>query len=61
MRYLRHTGQLCLVLVCDECGAERTELGNLDYAPHPQASSGHAPVLSAADGGPSAGRATPVL
>jgi hypothetical protein len=30
-RYIREDDQLRLVLVCDECGAERTELGRLDY------------------------------
>lgn len=30
-QYLRDTGQLRLVLVCDQCGAERRELGRLDY------------------------------
>jgi HD-GYP domain-containing protein (c-di-GMP phosphodiesterase class II) len=35
-RYLRQSGQLVLVLVCDECGAERTELGTIEYAPNPR-------------------------
>jgi hypothetical protein len=61
MRYLRQTGQLCLVLVCDQCGAERTELGNLDYTPHPLRSSGHASILCADAGGPDAGTPTPIL
>ncbi len=30
-RYIRETGQLRLVLVCDQCGAECGELGTLDY------------------------------
>jgi hypothetical protein len=30
-QYLRNTGQLRLVLVCDQCGAECRELGKLDY------------------------------
>jgi hypothetical protein len=34
-RYSRQTHQLRLVLVCDGCGAERSELGNVDYSPHP--------------------------
>ncbi len=34
-RYSRHTGQLRLVLVCDACGAERRQLGKLDYSPDP--------------------------
>jgi HD-GYP domain-containing protein (c-di-GMP phosphodiesterase class II) len=32
-RYARGTGQLRLVLVCDECGAERGEVGTLGYRP----------------------------
>jgi len=35
-RYLRQSGQLVLVLVCDDCGAERTELGMIAYAPNPR-------------------------
>jgi hypothetical protein len=34
-RYLRETGQLRLVLVCDQCGTECSELGRVDY--HTQA------------------------
>ncbi len=30
-RQLRGVGQLRLVLVCDECGAECVELGRIDY------------------------------
>ena len=33
-RYLRDTRQLRLVLVCDRCGAERSELERIDYSPH---------------------------
>ena len=33
--YLRGTGRLRLVLVCDQCGAVQAELGVLDYQPHP--------------------------
>ena len=32
-RYLRESGQLRLVLVCDRCGAECDELTRLDYRP----------------------------
>lgn len=32
-RYLREAAQLRLVLVCDECGAERSELSRLSYRP----------------------------
>ena len=35
-RYLRQSGQLVLVLVCDDCGAERDELGTIEYAPNPR-------------------------
>lgn len=33
-RYLREPGQLRLVVVCDGCGEERSELGAMDYRPH---------------------------
>jgi HD-GYP domain-containing protein (c-di-GMP phosphodiesterase class II) len=33
-RYLPETRQLRLVLVCDLCGAELTELERIDYSPH---------------------------
>ena len=33
-RYVREARQLRLVLVCDRCGAERSELERIDYAPH---------------------------
>ncbi len=36
-RYLRHADQLRLVLVCDRCGAERGDFGNMDYVPQPTA------------------------
>jgi hypothetical protein len=32
-RYLRESGELRLVLLCDRCGAEREELGRIDYRP----------------------------
>jgi HD-GYP domain-containing protein (c-di-GMP phosphodiesterase class II) len=35
-RYLRQTAQLVLVLVCDDCGAERAELGSIEYTPNPR-------------------------
>jgi hypothetical protein len=34
-RYLRDTGQLRLVVVCDDCGCECGELTRVDYAPQP--------------------------
>jgi hypothetical protein len=33
IHYLRDDAQLRLVLVCDHCGAECTELGRIDYRP----------------------------
>jgi len=33
-RYLRDTAQLRLTLVCDHCGAERSEFGRVDYRPN---------------------------
>lgn len=35
-RYLPETGQLQLMLVCDACGAERVQLGRVDYWPDPR-------------------------
>jgi HD-GYP domain-containing protein (c-di-GMP phosphodiesterase class II) len=32
-RYLQHAGELRLVLVCDACGVERTELRRMGYRP----------------------------
>ena len=32
-RYVREVGELRLVLLCDRCGAERQELGRMDYRP----------------------------
>ena len=32
-RYSREAGELRLVLLCDQCGAERQELGRLEYRP----------------------------
>jgi hypothetical protein len=32
-RYLRDAGELRLVLLCDRCGAERQELGRVEYRP----------------------------
>lgn len=33
--YVRGTGRVRLVLVCDQCGAVQGELGALDYRPKP--------------------------
>ena len=35
-RYLREAGQLQLVLLCDGCGAERGDLGLIEYTPQPR-------------------------
>jgi HD-GYP domain-containing protein (c-di-GMP phosphodiesterase class II) len=35
-RYLRGAGQLQLVLVCDDCGAERAQLQRVEYRPNPR-------------------------
>jgi len=32
-RYSREAGELRLVLLCDQCGAERQELGRVQYRP----------------------------
>jgi hypothetical protein len=34
-RYARDAGELRLVLLCDRCGAERQELGRIEYQPDP--------------------------
>jgi HD-GYP domain-containing protein (c-di-GMP phosphodiesterase class II) len=46
-RYLREAGQLRLVIVCDACGAERAELGRIDYAPSARCFAGHLAELTA--------------
>jgi hypothetical protein len=33
--YVRGSGRVRLVLVCDMCGAVQGELGAFDYKPHP--------------------------
>jgi HD-GYP domain-containing protein (c-di-GMP phosphodiesterase class II) len=35
-RYLSHTGELQLALVCDRCGAEQLRLGRIQYRPDPR-------------------------
>ncbi len=46
-RYLREAGQLQLVLVCDECGAELAELERVDYVPSARCLAGHLAELTA--------------
>ena len=57
-RYSRKSGQLRLVLVCDQCGAERGLLGQLDYSPHPTYESTPIPTLPHPNRGSGAGGAT---
>jgi len=35
-RFLRNAGKLQLVLICDQCGAERARLGQVEYRPDPR-------------------------
>jgi hypothetical protein len=60
-RFSRHASELRLVLVCDQCGAEQTVLGRLDYCPNPEiaqrlssSSTGEARTAVIADGGAAA-------
>jgi len=53
-RYLREAGELRLVLLCDRCGAERQELGRVDYRPDPEVERARLAAGGAALGGPSA-------
>ncbi len=53
-RYSRQTAQLRLVLVCDQCGAERGLLGKLDYSPHPDCSAAPETIVPAGQGQSSA-------
>jgi HD-GYP domain-containing protein (c-di-GMP phosphodiesterase class II) len=46
-RFLREAGQLRLVIVCDQCGAERSELGRVDYVPSARCFAGHLAELTA--------------
>jgi HD-GYP domain-containing protein (c-di-GMP phosphodiesterase class II) len=46
-RCLRAAAQLRLVLVCDRCGAERAELGRIDYRPNARRFIGHLAELTA--------------
>jgi HD-GYP domain-containing protein (c-di-GMP phosphodiesterase class II) len=34
LRYLRDTAQVRLAVLCDHCGAERAQLGSIDYRPN---------------------------
>jgi HD-GYP domain-containing protein (c-di-GMP phosphodiesterase class II) len=43
---MREPGELRLVLVCDECGEERAEMGTVDYRPRAQRFVGHLAELT---------------
>jgi HD-GYP domain-containing protein (c-di-GMP phosphodiesterase class II) len=45
-RYLAHSGQLALAMVCDSCGAECQSLGHVDYRPRPRRLAGHLAELT---------------
>jgi HD-GYP domain-containing protein (c-di-GMP phosphodiesterase class II) len=59
-RYLPQTGQLRLVLVCDECGSERGELSRIDYSPNARLAVGRLAELTARELGLSEARAARV-
>jgi HD-GYP domain-containing protein (c-di-GMP phosphodiesterase class II) len=44
---MRAVGQLRLVVVCDDCGAELSELDCIEYVPHPRRLVGHLAELAA--------------
>jgi HD-GYP domain-containing protein (c-di-GMP phosphodiesterase class II) len=44
---MRAVGQLRLVLLCDDCGAELAELDRIEYEPHPRRLVGHLAELAA--------------
>ena len=46
-RYVRETQELRLVVVCDSCGAELTELQRIDYCPHARRFVAHLAELTA--------------
>jgi HD-GYP domain-containing protein (c-di-GMP phosphodiesterase class II) len=48
-RYLREAGQLQMVLVCDGCGADRAQLGMINYSPNPRRLAGHLAELTAGE------------
>jgi hypothetical protein len=51
-RYLREVGKLRLILVCDQCGAECSELGTLDYRTKACRSVAQSPALTVASTAP---------
>lgn len=48
-RYVRGSGHLQLLLVCDACGAERAALGTLAYRPRGRRFAGHLAELTAGE------------
>jgi HD-GYP domain-containing protein (c-di-GMP phosphodiesterase class II) len=48
-RYMRKSGQLRLLLVCDECGAERAALGRIAYQPRGRRFLAHLAELTAGE------------
>ena len=46
-RYVRETRELRLVLVCDRCGAEQTELQRINYAPNARRAVGYLTEITA--------------
>ena len=46
-RYIRESGQLRLVLVCDQCGTERGELGRVEHRIEARFSATELPQLTA--------------
>ena len=55
-RFLRQAGLLVLVLVCDDCGAERAKLGTIEYTPNPRRLVARLAELTAMQLGLGAGR-----
>lgn len=59
-RYSRRTSQLCLVLVCDQCGADRAELSRISYQPRGRSQAGALAELTARELGLPEARVTRV-
>jgi hypothetical protein len=59
-RYVRELGELRLLLVCDGCGAERSEVGRVSYRPNAHRVDGHLAELTARELGLSEARSAKV-
>jgi hypothetical protein len=59
-RYLREAGELRLLLVCDGCGGERSEVGRVSYRPHAHRVDGNLAELTARELGLSEARSAKV-